>query len=290
MSSKSYFETLSDHRSIIREKYEKNENEIQSHIDNIRNWIKDNSQIPLGHFNDQLIEKFLFKTRFCLERTKQKIQNYVNVRSQYRYVFENCDNISPLKESVHVVISKLNQKMERMLWVKIVDEEAFDLNRISILGWMGLEISLRYDYNMGESYVIDMAETSYKLLLKLDPALITMGMNLKAAYSGSIKSIHLINCPTHISVILNIIQKVIPAKIFQRIHVHENLESLRKFVPNSCIPKDYGGELKLFSEMMVDMENGFSILRKNNFFVDILKSIPDIQDNLNGSYKKFEID
>lgn len=119
-----------------------------------------------------------------------------------------------------------------------------------------------------------------------------------------LKGAHFINAPFPMLMdkILSILRPMLPGEMSNHIYVHENLESLTKYVPLECLPNDYeGGKLKSAQELTRD-DYAF-ILKNRNYFLEEpkhrrvneklrpekMKSNMDIF-GLEGTFKKLDID
>lgn len=63
------------------------------------------------------------------------------------------------------------------------------------------------------------------------------------------KAIHFVNPPIGIEAIFKMFSSFLGEKIRSRIQMHQNFESLHKYIPKSVLPKDYGGDYDSVSQV-----------------------------------------
>lgn len=75
---------------------------------------------------------------------------------------------------------------------------------------------------------------------------------LTETYPIRLKAVHFINAPFSMLMdkVLSILRPMIPSDLSIALHVHENVDSLTKFIPLECLPKDFeGGKQKSAQEL-----------------------------------------
>uniref|UniRef100_A0A336M4K1 CSON003004 protein n=1 Tax=Culicoides sonorensis TaxID=179676 RepID=A0A336M4K1_CULSO len=127
---------------------------------------------------------------------------------------------------------------------------------------------------------------------------------LTECYPCKIKGAHFINAPFPMLMdrILSLLRPMIRSDLAKEIHVHENVESLMKIIPVTCLPSDYeGGELKSAKEL--NSEYFEFILKNRKYFLEEPKyrrvneklrpeKMKSNMDGfgLDGNFKKLDID
>ncbi|KAK9873253.1 hypothetical protein WA026_021743 [Henosepilachna vigintioctopunctata] len=241
---------LSVYRKEVLSSHGKTERDMTEYIGILREWMKKMPHIPSYLLQDSFLEIHLIKNKFSLEKTKNKIENYCNLKSspRYQYLYEDCLVIPSKEPQFYIPILKLTDEFYRIMIGRIWDEEKWDIKREFSNTAILREFSSRYDYSNGDIIVMDFYECSMKLVSKFRANVISDGLLiLRKGHSARLKEIHIISKLA--STILPWCKSFLPSKIFSRIFAHENRESLSKFIPAKYLPKDYGGELKSLDEM-----------------------------------------
>ncbi|RZC37481.1 CRAL TRIO domain containing protein [Asbolus verrucosus] len=247
------FSVSQDEKDQIRELYNINEEQINENIELIRNWLKKQPHLPQS-ITDDFIEKVLLRNKFRVERTKQKIDNYYKLRGENRELMKDFQNIVPSKETfIFLPMPKLTPDLERINIMKLTNS---DPNRFNIYDTVKCnlameELALRYDYAVGDRFVVDYADLSLQHLSKLNPVVLTKDITLfEEAYSCRILSVEFINLPSFVSKILTLFKIVMRPKIYARLRIHDNLESLHKVIPKEYLPSEYGGTFSNVQDLL----------------------------------------
>ncbi|RZC42024.1 CRAL TRIO domain containing protein [Asbolus verrucosus] len=66
-----------------------------------------------------------------------------------------------------------------------------------------------------------------------------------------------INAPPFINLLLSILKKIFPSKLYGRIRIHKDLKSFHKAIPKECLPHDYGGELDTVENLIAKWDKVF---------------------------------
>lgn len=65
-----------------------------------------------------------------------------------------------------------------------------------------------------------------------------------------LKGLHIISASKAISGLVSLLKQVLSEKLGGRIHSHKTIDTVYEFVPQSVMPKEYGGEDKRTLKMM----------------------------------------
>lgn len=94
----------------------------------------------------------------------------------------------------------------------------------------------------GDVYVFDATIASAAHFAKFTPTTVKKFLVcVQEAYPVKLKEVHVINASGLVDTIIQWVKPFLKEKIRSRIHVHQNLESLYKFVPKEMMPEEYGG-------------------------------------------------
>ncbi|RZC37480.1 CRAL TRIO domain containing protein, partial [Asbolus verrucosus] len=231
-----------------------------------------------------------------VERTKQKIDNYYKLRGENRELMKDFQNIVPSKETfIFLPMPKLTPDLERINIMKLMNS---DPNRFSIYDAVKCnlaieELALQYDYAVGDRFVVDYADFSLQHLTKFNPVVLAKNITLfEEAYSSRILSVEFINLPSFVSKILALFKIVMRPKIYARLKIHDNLESLHKVMPKECLPSEYGGTLKKLDEVVAN-HHDFLLQSHENVSQEHLR-VGETEENgafgVDGTFKQLAID
>ncbi|KAF2887664.1 hypothetical protein ILUMI_18509, partial [Ignelater luminosus] len=104
----------------------------------------------------------------------------------------------------------------------------------------------------GQEIIMDFKGMHYAYIAQVPPAFLKKVVNLAFhSYPSRFKSGYYINVPTVFQAVLNILLSLLPEKIKSRVHIFSEKEmiNLHKFVPQSVLPEEYGGDAGPFNEL-----------------------------------------
>lgn len=272
----------------------------------IKEWIGKQQHLP-QNIDENKLENFLLKNKFHMEKTKQKIENYFTLRGLHRELFATFDIDSEeirrfRKCQVYVPMPLLTDKQERIMVYKLIDSDPalFSFTDLAIFLLAIVDISLKYDYAVGERLVHDWSGIEMGHFPKLDFSVLTKLNKLhQEAYSSRILGLEYINCPPFIDNILGLLKPIFKAKLFNRITVHKSFDTLYENVPKKYLPVDFGGEQKsvevIKEEWMEELKHQAVYLEESGKLVsDESKRIKKLNDGglfgVDGTFKKLNID
>ncbi|CAH1108271.1 unnamed protein product [Psylliodes chrysocephalus] len=246
---------LSD-RDKIRKKWGKTPSDVEEYIAIIKEWIKMQKHLPELP-EDNMIEYVLTVCKYSIESSKQNLEMYYSMHQMLPEFF-----IHPLKHNLVEVVSKmgyiatlpnLDENLSRITMLKFHREgiEIFDPYKLAAYVSAILEIRLQEDLGMGEVLVCDAEHLAMGHVVKFTPSFFKKcTLLLEALLKNRLKGIHIINYPPYINTILAVAKMFLKKKIYDRIHLHTNIESLYKSIPREMLPIDYGGDEKAMKTIM----------------------------------------
>lgn len=196
----------------------------------------------------------------------------------------------------------LTDKQERIIVYKLSDSnpQLFNFRDLAIFILAIVDISMTHDYALGERVVFDWSGIDMGHFPKLDLSMLSNINKLhQEAFSSRVLGLEYINCPPFMDNILTLLKPIFKTKIFNRITLHKDLESLYKNISKKYLPRDYGGEQKWLSELneewYEELEVQSEFLKENASMVaDETKRIKKLEGNelfgVDGSFKKLNID
>lgn len=123
--------------------------------------------------------------------------------------------------------------------------------------------------------VFDMQNVGMRHLLRPSiDSLRTFFRYLQDALPAKLEAMHIINCVSFFDMVLALIKPFMKSEIIQKMHLHHgtNYEKFhRDFVSRSCLPSDFGGELKSAEILHKDHCREFARLR--SYFLEDEKEV-----------------
>lgn len=114
--------------------------------------------------------------------------------------------------------------------------------RVHLLTWERLLLDEECQIN-GLTYIMDEQGANWSHITIWTPSEVTK------AFQASEKSIpirhrqvNFISLPWTMSLVFTFAKNLLSSKLRKRLHTHSDVEKIRKFVPSSILPNEYGGE------------------------------------------------
>ncbi|KAJ3646771.1 hypothetical protein Zmor_024343 [Zophobas morio] len=277
-------------------------------IRKIREWIIKQPHFP-EVMADKNIENFLILNKGSVEKCKEKIENYYSVRTHLTDIYGNINPKLPymeytLKAMYFVPLPKLTKDFYRVLYHKIRDTSLtknLDYDDAVRLLVNIQELRMTEDITYGDVVIMDGQNTPPSLLFKAKPTTLYNALVViyKKVFSNRIKAVYLINAPSCIEWFLTVIKKIIKPKIFERIHICENWNTIFEQIGEEILPRDCGGKEKSLEELQDILAQEF---KKHQQYFDQLDTLrvneelrpQRLEDNnmfgFFGNFKKLEID
>nr|CAH7724661.1 unnamed protein product [Callosobruchus chinensis] len=262
-----------DRLKIALKSHEKTLEQLQEDVNIIKEWLKTQKHLPETP-HDHVIQNFLLLNKFSIETTKQKLDMYYTIRSLLPEVFENKHPNSPhMQQNMKAIISSESSNI-------------LDLDPYMIFShiYNVAEVRLHEDVALGDVYVYDMAYFPFRQIARLNPKV----------FSSRVKALHILNAPAYAEPLIKLVKQLLNPKLSDRIHIHDSLESLRKFLPNKVLPKEYGGDLPPLGEInetwvkafekYADRFDKMAKLKVN----EQLRPTPLVNDDILGIYGNFK--
>ncbi|XP_019876342.2 uncharacterized protein LOC109604253 [Aethina tumida] len=236
----------------VREFYETDEARIKQDLEIIKEWYKKRPHLPQGLNNDGLIERVLLGSKFRTEKTKDKLDNYYTVKTVYKELFVGLDKLVPSKlDALYLPLPKLTADQERIILVRLAHPESNELNfeEFTKMTFAITEFFLKYDYAKGLRVVADFKGVRLEHITKINASLMQKIVSAtQDALANRVLGIDLFSTPSYVNILLGILKRVMKPKLFERIRIHDNLESLT--IPKDLLPEDLGGTLEHTSKLL----------------------------------------
>ncbi|XP_075984008.1 alpha-tocopherol transfer protein-like [Anticarsia gemmatalis] len=279
---------------------------IQEDVDAIIEWFQKQPHLVEAGIDRDVVERMLIVAKGSIEKTKRRIDNWYKFRLLAPEIVQGRDKV--LSDSQDLWTSYLQIAMpklykgHRVAVIKFVDPEPSNFSCETFLRntFMLADIRLKYDYFLDDIWVLDMKNTSFAHLLRLNPALMQKSANLFHEGLGlRIHSIHVLNATNLIQHVITFMKQFFSPKIMERVIIHESLDDLHMSLPKRYLPKDYGGEEKPMAEFKDMYEKELRSSKTKQFLINSMKLVsnekkrPDSdinEDYLAGSFRKLDFD
>ncbi|XP_044739736.1 retinol-binding protein pinta-like [Chrysoperla carnea] len=302
---------LESQRTSVLKYYNKSEKDVESDVNIVLASLEKQAHFPKIKDENEFrkkVEAFLVFNKFSIEKTKKNLDLCYMYRNVYPDYFDNWDPCSPEMEKAFteyrcVPLPQLTKDLNRITYFDLTDKlgDNFDLFTYFKIYVMSLESRIPYDRNTGEICIIDSSRANLNLFKQTTPTLLKkcLDVNLKG-YSLRLAGLHFLHPHPAGMFIMGILKALMKPKLYERIHLHYDLESLHKFVPKELLPKDVGGDLP---ELQTLTDEWYDVLRKNRdnlielskMRTDESKRIDKLNDDeyfgsMHGSFKKLDVD
>ncbi|XP_037813926.1 alpha-tocopherol transfer protein-like [Lucilia sericata] len=224
---------------------------IDDDIKALREWIQKQPHLK-ARTDDQLLVAFLRGCKYSLEKAKQKIDSFYAMRNAvpelYKNRFVDDKAIAILRQGCLLRLPKpLSEDGPRIHISRygLYDTDKFSLTEVVKVGTMLGEIQFHEDDNamvMGFLEVIDLKGVAAGHIFQFDAVLVKkLAVLGDKAWPYRPKGFHFVNAPSGTEKLLSIAKSLMSEKIKQRFHIHSKYESLYDYIPQDCLPAEYGG-------------------------------------------------
>ncbi|XP_075218035.1 alpha-tocopherol transfer protein-like [Lycorma delicatula] len=238
----------------IRSELNENVSTRDQDLEHIKDWLKRQPHLP--QFDDDgRIMTFLRGCKFSLEKTKRKLDMYFTMRTACPEFFSDRDptrfELQEVMRIAHIPpLPGLTPNGRRVIIMRGVDATniipnvADGMKVVLMIGDIRLKEELVGV--AGDIYILDASIATPAHFAthfsKFTPALIKKFLIcVQEAYPVKLKEVHVVNVSPIVDTIINFVKPFLKEKIRNRIHVHNELETLYEFVPKDVLPEEYGG-------------------------------------------------
>jgi len=237
-------------RKELNETKEARENGIRQ----LREKLDSNGSLPLPRNEDKFLLRFLRHSKFDVQKAYIRTQNYSNTWIKYSSDVEamrNFRDVAVLWTKKFGLMPKRDGNGSRILYmdVECSDVDEFDTNGclqgLFILGELMLE---EEETQISGFHVICKADQwTFRQMYNVQPfALKKLANILSRDMPLRVKGIHIVNSPTFIKWIFNLLSSLFSTKISKRMFFHSNEKELHKYIDPDYLPADVGGNLPEF--------------------------------------------
>lgn len=221
-------------------------------IEEIREWILKHDNLH-ACTDDFFILRFLRASKFNIEKTKYKLWNYYEQRSNIPEWYANKDPFlaelqDMFKLGVFLPMRKFDNEGRLVVLIRVAahdpsKQKLADMLKASL---MILDLAIRENESVslhGVIAIMDLEGISLGHALQFPPNVIKKLVHAwQGCYPLRIQALEFINSPTYVNVILNVFKSFMTNKLKQRIHVHtRGKKTFFDTVQHDILPIEYGG-------------------------------------------------
>ncbi|XP_046964439.1 alpha-tocopherol transfer protein-like [Vanessa cardui] len=227
---------------------------IEEAVSLLHDWIYKQPHFMKKYFERDYLERTIIICKGSVERAKVKIERLCTFRTLYPHLFVTGDvkNFKSLTDLNGAFLPKLTEDHYRVYifrnQAKLLENGFHEFYRYF---FKQCEYLQAHDYCNGVVVCLDYKDAAIVETVK---ALNVVDLRqtlevMKEGYGMRIKGLHFLSESKAIDIILSIFKQVFSAKLFERIVVHKDIDTLYDFLPKEILPEEYGGKEKSLSEL-----------------------------------------
>ncbi|XP_038216326.1 alpha-tocopherol transfer protein-like [Zerene cesonia] len=223
---------------------------LEQDLDNFENWIEKQNHFLVRRFDRNYLERLLMASKGSVEIAKKRLDKLCSFRRALPEYLTNFDVrhefAATMKWSYSCIMPKPTPDNYRVLVTQVHDPDALDI--IDFTQYYRFNISLmdymfNHDYNAGYEVIFDTRNFTLGVVSKLNPLAMKKAATIFLEAIGlRLKCLHVISGSKLFDVVLTIIKQALTEKLVNRIIVHDNIESIHKYISPDLLPADYGGK------------------------------------------------
>ncbi|XP_013112710.2 retinol-binding protein pinta [Stomoxys calcitrans] len=275
-------------------------------------WMKKTSHLK-ARANEEWLVSFLRYSRFSVEETKKRLDNFYTLKGSFPEVMMNRsidDSLLTLfRQGIHTIPRKPVTPEGPCIIISQYskyDPKKYNPKDAFKLLFMLLEILANENANASISglvYIVDARDVIMEQMLQYHPALLKKTLMLiEHCLPLRFVEIHLINMRKEGQTVFNFVTSLMPKKLPFKFVVHQKAEDLYQHIPRDAMTVEYGGHNGYQSEALKHWE--VTLLKYKDYFasddsfgvneklrVGINSSLEVSQlTGLNGSFRKLDVD
>ncbi|CAG4932530.1 unnamed protein product [Colias eurytheme] len=225
---------------------------LNQDLDTFEAWIAKQNHFLVKRFDRNYLERLLIASKGSVETAKKRLDKLCSFRRALPEYLTNYDMrnefIPKLKWCHTTILPKPTPDYHRVFLTCAHNPDATE--HVDFMQYYRFCISLmdymfNHDYNAGYEVIFDTRNYTLGVVSKLNPLAMKKAAAIYLeAISMRLKHLHVISGSKLFDVVLTIIKQALTEKLSHRVVVHDNLESLHKYISPEILPADYGGQDK----------------------------------------------
>ncbi|XP_018909282.2 alpha-tocopherol transfer protein-like [Bemisia tabaci] len=274
---------------------------IREDVQHLKDWISKEPHLP-NIKDEKWLRTYLHTNKYSLEKTKRKLENLYTLRTRLPHILKKRDPTDPevsqgKKGIVTFVSDKVTKTGGTMYYVKFGDPSLLNVVDFTKRVFM-IADALHLEHpnlNYFEAFVdCDGLQAQHILKLSLGAGLMAEIFN--KAYSERVRAIHLINAPSSMHLVVDMLRRYFPEKIGERIQAHrQSCVSFGEEVDTDVLCCDFGGKgssLTQLEEYTLLEKHREWFIQQDDLCADesLWRKNDDQVEELRGSFRKLEVD
>ncbi|XP_019869249.1 alpha-tocopherol transfer protein-like [Aethina tumida] len=276
----------------------------------VQQWIALDPSIP-NNLNKTFVTNVIRLTKHNVERTKDKLKNYLIMKSYCKDIFFNRNPMSPeierVMKTVNICISpKLTKECGRIFYFSLWNDnpDNFVVEDVLKYTFMIIDAATAIDtHTCGEVVIYDCKNVTLAHIPKLIRCFNLASEILLKAYPCRLKEVHVVNPLPVVEKVISLARNILPKKVKDKFYIHKDFKSLHEKIDPSLLTSTYDGELPSLSVMSEELNQRlrrFAPLFKEQESLKYLgpvteknnQSFAHLKDQIGveGSFRKLDID
>ncbi|KAF5287372.1 hypothetical protein FQA39_LY15910 [Lamprigera yunnana] len=248
-------------------------NRIEEDVRQIREWLSKEQHLQV-QFDDDQILGFLRGCKYSLQKTKDKIDFYFTARTLAPKFFHIRDPFAPeIQEIIDAGIILPLPKPDDKYGARIIlwnfcntNPDSMPYINLVTVFMMMLDIIVKEDDDAtisGITIWADATNCSVKYIFQMTPTIVKKALQcLEKAYPLRIKGAYVTNCPIYLEIVTNLVKSFTKSKIAQRLYVFSNIKDFYSILPQSLLPREFGGENGTLEDIKVEWKRKIESYRE----------------------------
>ncbi|XP_018897338.1 clavesin-2 isoform X2 [Bemisia tabaci] len=238
-------------------------------LEELREFVRSSPELP--NIPDKRLIQFHFACYYNMDDTKRCIRTYYDCFKKYTDFFDDRrlaePSVNKIKALVHQYASPVRTPEDSQIIVaKLVNTDTTHYTYDIALKYfiMAIEASIHlYGVAKHTEVVIDYRDLTFRHMLKVNIGTIRKIIKVyEEALPIRAKAIHIINVNFYISKIVNIARPFVSKELFDKVkfYTEDQIVDFRAVVPESVLPKEFGGTLGSLASLAEKFEASLSVV------------------------------
>ncbi|XP_054281187.1 alpha-tocopherol transfer protein-like [Macrosteles quadrilineatus] len=260
----------------IEEELKKNPDFPVNDLKLLKEWAKGQAHLP--PIPEERLVLFHFSCWYDLDKTKSCIETYYTLRSNTPEFFSNRDLSSKALQAAEsnvtcFVLPKRTTDGYLILYQKVESSDAskYNFDDTCKLFFMTMDAFLRTEGTLpGVIFLLDYTNIRFGHLAKANISSIKkMFQYVQEGAPIRLKSIHMVNMNYFVEKVMTFVKPFMNKELNELIHYYQEscLNNVYKYIPQDCLPSDYGGDLPSCRQLKAQFIDNF-INQQDFFFSD----------------------
>lgn len=243
----------------------------------IKEWIKEEEICyPL---DDLSLLWFLRGCKFDIKATQSRIKNFFTFRGQVKEWYSDRDPLRPELNSLldigtFLPLPGIDDQGRKIVLIRATlhNPQKHKQDDIFKIMNMVIDVLCRDEESIsvtGVVAIIDLTGVALGHAMQMTPSIIRKAVNSWQDVNPiRVKSMHYINTPPHVHVIMNIFKKFMKEKLKKRLHIHKGngITVLNTLIPYDSLPEEYGGNGRPVADLINEWKK--KVLDSREWFLD----------------------